>query len=342
MSKILVIGDLHFTIENIMEAEEFIEKTEKILIEKKIDLIIVLGDLLHDHERLHTIPLNKICNLVNILRKVAPTFLLVGNHDMINHKQFLSNNHWMNFFQKWDNVTVIDKTFKYCHNDICLIMVPYVPNGMFIKALDTVKDWKNANLIFCHQEFYGCKMGAIISENGDKWDKKYPSIISGHIHSRQYVEPNIYYIGSAIQQAFGESEDKVISIITVNKEKYEEEAFDLKLPKKKIIYMDVNNIEKYEKTDTRNKIKITVSGTKEQFLTFKKSKKYKELVSQEIKIIYKHKKSEEQIPNIENKDGNFEKILYDLVIQENNNNLISDYNYIIKNMEKDAEILLIN
>ena len=75
------------------------------------------------------------------------------------------------------------------------LFVPYVPPGRFVEALETYKNinWKDVDCIFAHQEFYGCKMGAILSEEGDKWESKWPLVVSGHIHSRQWINKNIYY-----------------------------------------------------------------------------------------------------------------------------------------------------
>ncbi len=74
-------------------------------------------------------------------------------------------------------------------------MVPYVPPGRFVEALNIIDNewWKNVNCIFAHQEFYGCKMGAIESIEGDKWDHSFPLVISGHIHSEQRLK-KIFFI----------------------------------------------------------------------------------------------------------------------------------------------------
>ncbi len=45
------------------------------------------------------------------------------------------------------------------------------------------------------------KMGAIESIEGDKWDHSFPLVISGHIHSEQRPQKNIFYPGSVIQHA---------------------------------------------------------------------------------------------------------------------------------------------
>ena len=86
---VLFIGDPHFMVTNIPEVEIFIERITKLATDKKPDLIIIAGDLLHTHERLHTLPLNKAYEFVDKMRKITKTYVLVGNHDYIQNQQFL-------------------------------------------------------------------------------------------------------------------------------------------------------------------------------------------------------------------------------------------------------------
>jgi len=94
-------------------------------------------------------------------------------------------------------------------------------------------------------------MGAITSLEGDKWPESYPPIVSGHIHSRQIIQNNIYYPGSALQHAFGESDKNIIPILTFsenynyNNNFYKLEEIDLCLPKKKIVYLNIEDFEKF-------------------------------------------------------------------------------------------------
>ena len=94
--------------------------------------------------------------------------------------------------KNWKNVIIVDTVTIDIINNCKISFVPYVQNGMFQKALDTRgTEWEDSCCIFAHQEFYGCKMGAIVSEDGDKWDINYPEIISGHIHDVQRPQSNI-------------------------------------------------------------------------------------------------------------------------------------------------------
>ena len=336
--KILTIGDPHFKIDNIPEVDMFLCRLEALAKETKPDYIICLGDLLHTHERLHTTPLNKAYDFVNRMRMIAKTYVIVGNHDYIQNQQFLTENHWMNAMKEWSNVTIVDKVVCITNKNVNLILCPYVPNGRFEEALNTsLLDWKVwADCIFAHQEFYGCKMGAIVSVEGDKWADSYPQIISGHIHSKQMPQPNIYYTGSAMQHAFGESEVNVIPIFEFRKgEKYHVDEVDLKLPRKKILYMNMENIDKFVPKQTTDDIKLTLSGNYEEFKAFKKSEKYKEISKSGAKVVFKVEKKKKMAceKSTESTESDFKKILYDLVSNTHDTNIFELYELVINNKE---------
>ena len=325
--KVIAIGDPHFKVKNIPKVEIFIEKLLVLIKNENPDFIIVLGDLLHNHERIHSLVLNKAYDFIERLRIEAFTYILVGNHDLINNQQFQTENHWMNGMKEWDNVKVVDKTCIRNHGNHKFVFCPYVPVGRFNEALATLDEsWQDVSCIFAHQEFYGCKMGAIISEEGDKWNTNLPFVISGHIHVNQKLETGVYYPGSAMQHAFGESAHNIIPIIQFAKDKYNYKEIDLGLTRKKIIYIDSTDLEEFKIPKTKDEIRLTISGTVEQFKTFKKTKKYKKLVTSGIKIVYKPKKLNEPIISQETGEVNFFKILKNLVIKQNNKELLNDFN----------------
>lgn len=309
--KIVAIGDPHFRIDNLDEISVYISRIEIFVRNEKPDFVVVLGDLLHCHERVHTTVLNKAYQFIHKLRQYQPVYVLVGNHDYINNSQFLSENHWMTAMKEWNNVHVVDNgTFL---NTIYgkFIFCPYVYPGKFIEALDIIdSDWKSARTIFCHQEFFGCSMGAIQSVEGDKWEKHYPFIISGHIHNKQRLQENIFYTGSSIQHAFGESHDKTIALCHFNNTILCE-GIDLQLPRKKIMYMDVDTVNDFKFQKGKDHLRITVSGTFDEFKTFRKSKKYKQLVTDGVKIVYKTNVDKNSTETVVKEE--FHDILYKLI-----------------------------
>lgn len=353
----LIIGDPHFKVNNIPDVDLFISRITLLAEERNPDFIVILGDVLDTHERLHTIPLNKAYELIDKMRNISETFVLVGNHDATSNQIFLTNDHWMNGMKEWSNLTIVDKVVKHKVKGYEFVLVPYVPNGRFEEALNTTENWKVATCIFAHQEFQGCKMGAIISTDGDKWDTTYPSIISGHIHSRQKPQENIYYCGSSMQNAFGESTKNIIPYITFYDEdnsQYHLEEIDLELPRKKIVYLDVENVDEYVQPETQDKIKLTVSGSYEQFKALKKTKKYKELLDDGVKIVFKAKTMEgmnELLKNVhtDNLEKDFENlslldkgskkgktdfinILDDIINKKNDPYLTKTYELVVKGL----------
>ena len=338
-STVLFIGDPHFMVTNIPEVEIFIERVKELAKEKKPDLIIIAGDLLHTHERLHTLPLNKAYEFVDSMRRIAKTYVLVGNHDMCNNQQFLTDNHWMNGMKEWDKTIIVDKVITEKINNCLFTFVPYVPPGRFQEALFSLDEheglWRKSDCIFAHQEFFGCKMGAIVSVEGDKWPLDYPEVISGHIHSKQKPQNNVYYSGSAMQHAFGESSKNIIAYLTFEsgQKGYRLDEIDLNLPRKKIVYMDVENVDDYELPDTDDKIKITVSGVYDQFKALKKTNKYKKLVDKGIKVVFKAKKIEHEKKILESivDETAFSTILSEIVNEQKDSYLYETYELVVNN-----------
>lgn len=288
---VIFIGDPHIKTDNIPEVELFIERMINLAEEKHPDIICIGGDILDTHERLHSMAMNKACEFIEHMRNIAKTYVLVGNHDMYSNGQFLNENHWMNCLKEMHNVVIVDKVVTETIKGEKFVFCPYVYPGRFVEALNTLKEgWRDASGIFAHQEFAGCKMGAIISVEGDKWPLDYPYVISGHIHSRQIIQDNVYYTGAAMQHAFGESEKNIIAHLTFDGAEYEREEIDLGLPRKKIVYMDVEDLDTYQAPTTEDQIKVTVSGSYDQFKALKKTKKYKKLLDDGVKVVFKPKK----------------------------------------------------
>lgn len=347
---VLVIGDPHIRISHIPEAELFIERIEKLAKEKKPDLIVLLADTLDSHEKIHTTCLNKAYELIEKLSNISTFYTLVGNHDYTGNMAFLTSDHWMNALKKWPNVTVCDRVTTYTNKNIHLTFVPYVPPGRFEEALNTIgKEWEKTNCIFAHQEFRGCKMGAIISQLGDEWSLNYPHVVSGHIHSNQTPQKNVYYPGAAMQIAFGESKKNIIALLTFGETvPYQLQEIDLLLPRKRIEYIDVSDIDTFKEVESSDKIRLTVSGNIEEFKALKKTQKYKEIVKKGVKIVFKPKKIKNpyknekgesivQDPEMIINETSFSKILNEIIHQQKDSSLYEAYEYVVNGKKIDSD-----
>jgi len=314
--KILFIGDPHIKTDNHIDVDILLSELEKICQSITFDLIIVGGDVMHYHERIFTQALNKTLHFIKTLSKYAHIDILVGNHDMINNQQFLTSNHWLNVFSE-KNISVIDKPIKKQIDQFIFMLCPYVFPGRFIEALETVdKNWQECNVIFAHQEFKGCKMGSIISIEGDEWKQEYPQIISGHIHDNQIIN-NIYYPGTPLQHCFGDSEKRIVCYIDENNKIIN---LDLNVPKKKIVKATLSTLPEIKETS----MKIKLSATQEEFKLFKQSDQYKEYIDKGVKIQLEKIKSE-----IHSDQKTFQTILDDLILKDGNSLLKKIYKSII-------------
>lgn len=189
-------------------AEDVDRLIEKIGTIKDVDMALLAGDVLDKHERVNTQLMMKASDLFEALCNITEkTFVLVGNHDYIDNSQFCTAKHWMysiKQFSSSDRLVVVDRPMRAgitSSNGSGIVVAPYIPPGRFVEALDThVNGWKcgECSLIFAHQEFRGCKIGAIVSTNGDEWDTSFPLVISGHIHDRHRPQANVYYPGAVL------------------------------------------------------------------------------------------------------------------------------------------------
>jgi predicted MPP superfamily phosphohydrolase len=249
--KILLLGDPHFKKSNLVTMKIVTQEVLELIDYHHPDLVISLGDTLDRHESIYMPALVDAINFYNQIAKRTKLVVLVGNHDRINNSDFMSN---LQPFVGASNFKVIyEAIWDKEHN---FIYVPYVPPGKFLEALKSV-DYdpevsdSHPKYIFAHQEFRNCKMGKKISTSGDIWDKSWPKIYSGHIHEYQRLN-NVVYVGTFMQNDYGESDDKAIMILHDEKEI----RIPLKSVPRKITFnispseleSTLNEIDKYENT----------------------------------------------------------------------------------------------
>ena len=244
MKKILLIGDPHFKTSNSLESQQFIDEVRNYLEKNRdsLDFIVVLGDILDTHEKVHVQPLCRANLFIKLLYSLKKTYVLIGNHDRINNNVYMTDEHPFTSLKNIsDDLIIVDKT----HYDKEFCFVPYVPNGRFEEAIGEGKG--ETECFFAHQEFEGCKMGGIISESGDKWDEENPPVFSGHIHDFQQPQKNIVYTGTPFQHNFSDIEEKGIFLLKFeDKQRWELEKIELNIIKKRLETMNISDFEKYQ------------------------------------------------------------------------------------------------
>lgn len=210
MAKILCIGDPHFKTSNSFETNELYTQIEHILLEKEWDACVVLGDILDTFERINLDAFGRAISFLEMIHRHTFLILLIGNHDRVNNLEYLTDRHAFKALEHWDKTIVAWKVECITIKETKILAVPYVPTGRFQEAINTKPEDFIPDLIFAHQEFKGAKMGRIISEHGDIWDKDAPLCISGHIHDYDVLQDNLIYPGTPFQQGFSDTSPKIL------------------------------------------------------------------------------------------------------------------------------------
>jgi len=275
---VLCVGDPHARISTIGDLAKLSLKIKELAKEKKVTHIVILGDLFNDFTKIHLLVLRAVVNFFEIVLSThLPVYYIVGNHDMLNNQVFLEDFHALTPFKNWlNNLKIVDEPLV----EDGFVFCPYVAPGRFKEAVGPILKtkplvWPGA--IFCHQEFFGAKMGAIESKVGDVWSDKLPLVVSGHVHDREWLQPNILYVGAPAAQAYGENDDKTVSILEFQDSKFiSEELFDLGMPKRITVTISVEEAKVYVFPENTY-VRMNIIGTLEELTAFKKTARYDEL-----------------------------------------------------------------
>lgn len=285
----LVIGDPHFKVNNLRETDAMVEAIVQVALDRHPSFIVVLGDILDRHETIHVSPLTRATIFINRLQEIAPTYMLIGNHDLKNNRQFLSTEHPFAALKLWGpNLVVVDIPHTANIGGHRFVFLPYVPPGRFVEALDYVPEWMATTTIFGHQEFRGVRQGAIVSVQGDEWPLTHPYVVTGHIHDYQELQPNILYPGTPIQHSFGDTHEKTISYFTFGSNGVRtHERINLGLPRKQIVRIRTEEVGTYEPV-AEGELKILIRGTTLQIKAIMKHPKIKVWEKAGHRVVYKH------------------------------------------------------
>ena len=182
---ILTIGDQHIKINNFDIIEKLLVSILTFLDQHDVDLVVLLGDLMHDFEQSKIHQHMQAIRLLKTLASRKPTVCLIGNHDRHNPKVFLTNEHFFTGLDNINNLDIVDKglikTISKNGYRYRLMFVPYVPIGQFRKAVKIISSdsLDTIDLVFAHVEVKGVKIKAdIISLDGDEWHETDPPLVS--------------------------------------------------------------------------------------------------------------------------------------------------------------------
>lgn len=220
--RILCIGDPHIRDTDVSRVDKMVSEILRIAQETKPDLIVNLGDTLHKHGKDGLDPLKQAVDFLEALSEIAPTHVLIGNHDRKTNQEFLTQTHPFVGIKNTDRLSFHWKVDRIEINGFSFLFVPYVFKGRVREAIETEMTIESfcqeIDISFLHAEVRGCKMDSgTLSKDGDVWGPNFPLGISGHIHARGKVGENFLYPGTAIQQKRDDNADRSLSLYTFYK-----------------------------------------------------------------------------------------------------------------------------
>lgn len=330
---VLVVGDMHFRRKHMKESLELSEKIIKKAQTIKPNFIVLLGDTLDSHEQSHNAPFRAAYSLIETLSEISKVFFIIGNHDIVDEKEFLSDKHFFGPLKYYPNVTLVDRVMCTKFNSHTFIFCPYTPTGRLIEALNSMpyKDiaWEISTCIFAHQEMRGCSYNQQVSTSGDVWDSTYPPLISGHIHEAQKIGKNIYYPGSAVQVKSNENPDKRIWKVVFDTEgKLKITKINLHIKFIKKIDMNIEDIDKFDQKLVESYyVILNLEGLRDEFKIFKKSAIYTELKKKGVNIHFIPKTTDNSDLKFE-EDASFRNI-FESLVQKSDENTKKAYKHLL-------------
>jgi DNA repair exonuclease SbcCD nuclease subunit len=196
MYKTLVIGDPHIQVSNLKDSQELMNFVIKTVLERKIRVVILLGDLFHTHAVKRVEVEDFWSNAFRVFdENDIACRVLVGNHDQIGSKEKEQEINALNIFKPGpydlSERVIINKP-------LVLGKIAYIPyhsdEGTFLKACQDLYDLGATDLLVAHQTFTGAQYeNGFFSEEGiDPGLVPQKQILSGHIHKSQQVGKCFY------------------------------------------------------------------------------------------------------------------------------------------------------
>lgn len=259
---ILIIGDIHFKTGNEKQTNILMSDISEIMTKNDIAFVVILGDTLDNHGK---IDLECLCRAADFFEMIISTgkhlFVLIGNHDRKNNKDFMTNKHPFRGWRNQNGITIVESTYVYdfpvsnlgieTDQKMKFCFVPYVPNDRYIEALRVGNvNIDEISMFFSHQEFAGCKINKLTGGKCDSWDLNWPLNISGHIHDFEDVQPNLKYVGTPFQHNFSDSSNKGVFLLDLKNALLNNTGWslikkELNIPKKivwRVHYKDLANV----------------------------------------------------------------------------------------------------
>lgn len=290
MSFLVLYSDLHIRPERLADCEKVLEAVKEVAIKyaKKGEVTIVNGgDTFNTRGLIRTVCFDRLYHHYSEWAKLGlKQVIIVGNHDQEDKEGDI---HPMRIFSTFKGWHVVDKATNI--DDV--VYFPYIEKKDVKAAIDSVSTKRKKPIAITHWGFMGAhRNDTNIDMDGipTEWMAKFFRVFSGHYHYRNLMlKDNIQYIGSPLQQNFGEMGQEK-GILVYNTETGEQffEAITTTPKHYEVVLNWVDGKEVYTglTKDIReiDFVRLKIMGDVETVSGFSKEKAMKKIKAKEIKI----------------------------------------------------------
>lgn len=279
MARIFLIGDIHLGLgytakDNSLTNyykwlkihKQYFDEFLFPLLEREIESdshIVLLGDLFDNRDVVTIDSHNYAFNTILKLANLAPTHILIGNHDMWNKSSAEVNS--LKSFRFIPNVHIYDTPKKVIIDDLKILFLPYINNSA--EQIKIMQDNVDCHYLFCHSDLNGARMHltSVANRNMDKIDisefSNFIKVFSGHIHIYQ-KNKNFTFVGNVFEMDRNDFENNkgIIILDTVDgSETFIENGVSPKF--KKVLVISEKDVDNLVNLDFNDHIDLSISSS---------------------------------------------------------------------------------
>ena len=210
MSKIAMIADCHWGVPGRLHDILWASKVVRGYCQRaEIDTVWVLGDLLHDRSAVELDVLNTLYDFLADVRSLGQNwYAFPGNHDM-----FLKHSWENNALRPLRHlITVVDRVSRVEMDGRRFFVLPFIHlESSYMRVLRRLEEqYQDGDVLLTHIGVRGATLNTCFLLKDWSFvnfeESKFRRVYTGHFHSRQAINQQVYYPGSLIPFKFDEGD----------------------------------------------------------------------------------------------------------------------------------------
>lgn len=226
MSKILIIGDVHFgnhSNKDIEKAQlEAFEQIYHYAKDNDIEKVFFAGDIIHNASKIDVNTLKMLNHCFSMLSCIvgANKYSISGNHDQQQDNFFDLENNYLStadsFVNQCQNLVSLDNNYDFFSETV--YGIPFYRNATdFYKALEMIQLEENTkNILIIHQTPNTTPFSENCSDTIDinhELFKHFDLVFCGHIHEAKQLSNKFYQTGSLVPLNRSENTQKYFYVV---------------------------------------------------------------------------------------------------------------------------------